>query len=64
VASRNISIARQNASSLRKIFFSFLFTDFDLLFLAATAELIRLELVLGLELGPAMLWDVPVRHGC
>lgn len=63
LATNDAAIAGLNASSLGKIFFSLLLSDLNLLLLTSTTELIGLELIFGLELRPAMLWDVTVRHG-
>ncbi|KUI56758.1 hypothetical protein VP1G_10880 [Cytospora mali] len=53
-----------DASSLRQVLLALCLSNLDLLLLAATTKLIRLEGVLGLELGPAMLGDVSLSHGC
>lgn len=58
------TISGLDTSSFGKIFFSFLSSDFDLLLFAAATELVWFELMFGLELGTAMLWDVTIRHGC
>lgn len=57
------AIAGLDATPLSKIFLSLLLSDFDLLFLATTAQLIWFELILSFELRPTMLGNVAVRHG-
>lgn len=51
-----------NTSTLCKVLFSLGLSNLDLLFLATTTQLLRLEGVLGLELRPTMLGDVSLRH--
>ena len=55
-------ITSRDSSSLRKVLFSLGLADLDLLLLAATAQLVRLELPLGLELSAAMLGDEALGH--
>lgn len=50
------------ASALRKVFFSLLSADLDLLLLTAAAQFVRLEGILRLELGAAMLGNVTFSH--
>ena len=52
------SISTGYASSLCQILLSLCLTNFYLLLLTAAAEFIRLEGILRLELGAAMLWNV------
>ena len=56
--------ASADATSLRKVLFSLLLSNLNLLFFAAPTELIRLEGALGFEVGAAMLGDVALRHIC
>jgi hypothetical protein len=63
LATYNAAIASLDASSLSEVLLSLLFPDLDLLFLATTAQLVGLELVLGLELRSPMFWDVAISHG-
>jgi len=56
-------VASSNASSLCQVFLALGFSDFDLLFFATTSQLLGLERVLRLELGAAVLGDVPLSHG-
>jgi hypothetical protein len=53
---------RTNTTPLGEVLFALLFTDLHLLLFTTTTQLIRLEGALGLEVGPAMLWDVSLRH--
>jgi len=52
-----------NASPLGQVLLALRLADLDLLLLAAAAELFRLEGILRLELRPAMLRNVSLRHG-
>ena len=56
------SISIGNTPPLRKILFPLRLADLHLLLLTTTAQLVRLELTLGLELGAAVLWDVAFGH--
>jgi hypothetical protein len=60
----NTAIPGLDTSSLGQVLFSFLLSNLDLLFLTTTAQFVRTELVPGLVLGAAMLWDVAFGHGC
>jgi len=51
-----------NASPLGEVLLTLLLANLDLLFLAAAAQLVRLESVLRLEGGAAVLGDITVRH--
>ena len=62
-ANTNSSIASHNTTSLSQTLLTLLLADLDLLLLAAATELIGTELVLGLELRPAMLGNIAFRHG-
>lgn len=57
-------VAPGDAAALCEVLFTLSPADLDLLFLAAAAELVRLEGALGLERGAAVLGDVFVGHGC
>lgn len=57
-------VASADASSLCQVLLTLCLSNLDLLLLATAAELIWLEGVLGLELGPSMLGDVALSHGC
>lgn len=59
----NSSITSHNTTSLGKTFLALLLANLDLLLLTAATELIGAELVLGLELRPAMLGNIAFRHG-
>lgn len=56
-------VAAGDTTTLREVLFTLGPTDLDLLLLAATAQLIRLEGALGLEGRAAVLGDVLVGHG-
>ena len=58
------TITARDASSLRKVLLALGLPDLDLLLLAAAAQLVGLEGVLGLELGAPVLGDVPIGHDC
>src|ERR1700710_858369 len=51
-----------DATPLCKVLFTFCLADLDLLLLATTSQLFRLERILCLELGTTMLWDVTFGH--
>lgn len=53
-----------DASSLCQVLLSLCLPNLNLLLLTAAAELIWLEGVLCLELGPSVLGDVALSHGC
>jgi hypothetical protein len=57
------TIAGLNSASLGQVLLTLLLSDLDLLFLTAATELIGLELVPGLELGPTVFGDIAFRHG-
>lgn len=63
-AHTNAAIAGLDTSPLGQILISLLLSDFNLLFLTTTTELVRPELVPGLELSATMLGDVALGHGC
>lgn len=54
---------RADASPLCEVLLTLGLADLYLLLLAAAAELLRLEGILGLELSATVLGDVPVGHG-
>lgn len=56
-------VAPGDAAALGEVLFTLRPADLDLLFLAAAAELVRLEGALRLERGAAVLGDVFVGHG-
>jgi hypothetical protein len=56
-------IAAGDSAALGEIFLALGLADFHLLFLATTAEFIRLEDALGLEGIATMLGDVSLSHG-
>lgn len=53
-----------DASSLCQVLLTLCLSNLDLLLLTTAAKLIWLEGVLGFELGPSMLGDVALSHGC
>lgn len=53
-----------DTAALGQVLLALLLPDLDLLLLATAAQLLGLECVLGLELGPTMLGNVAFRHGC
>jgi hypothetical protein len=59
----DIAISGCDASSLGKVLFSLGLPDLDLLLLATTTELVRLEGIFGLELSAAVLGNVSLGHG-
>ena len=59
----NTTIGSLDTASLGHVLLALLLADLHLLFFAAAAELIRTELVPGLELCAAVLGDVTFRHG-
>lgn len=57
-------LARTDTTTLGQVLLSLCLANLNLLLLSATAELLRLESALRLEIGAAMLGDVSVGHGC
>lgn len=57
------TIPSLNATSLGQVLLTLLLPDLNLLFFTAAAELIRAELVPGLELRPTVFGDITFRHG-
>lgn len=57
-------VAGADASAFCQVLLTFRLSDLHLLLLATAAELLRLERVFCLELGPAMLRNVAVGHVC
>ena len=53
-----------DSTAFGQVLLSLCLPNLDLLFLAATPQFFGLERVLGLELGPPVLGDVPVSHDC
>lgn len=62
-ANADSTIPGLDATSLGQILLTLLLPNLDLLFFTTAAELVRAELVPGLELGPAVLGDITFRHG-
>lgn len=61
-ANANISIISLNTSALGDVFLSLLSSNFNLLFLTSTTQLIGFETVLCLELSAAMFRNVTFSH--
>jgi hypothetical protein len=57
-------VAGADASALCQVLLAFRLSDLDLLLLATAPQLLGLERVFCLELGPAVLGNVAVGHGC
>lgn len=57
-------LASADASSLCQVLLTLCLSNLNLLLLATAAKLIWLEGVLGFELGPSVLGDVALSHGC
>lgn len=56
-------LARSDTTALGQVLLSLGLANLDLLLLSAATELLRLEGALRLEIGAAMLGDVPISHG-
>ena len=57
-------VASANTTALGQVLLALRLADLDLLFLAATTQLLGLEGALRLELRAPMLGDVAFGHGC